>query len=160
MNEGHINQKSQQSCAMGITPVTKVDVAPKAVSSTSSMETAASLYQEVPYAEKGALETVPSHAPVSHSRESRPSEHPAQHHHFSAYNPVCQNSSGTAQSIAPSISLMPRPAQVPISPSKGVGVSPNVSVPEFLYQLTKMLTDNNRDVIEWSDGKFDLLSCF
>jgi len=27
------------------------------------------------------------------------------------------------------------------------------SVPEFLYQLTKMLTDDNRDIIEWSDGR-------
>jgi hypothetical protein len=26
------------------------------------------------------------------------------------------------------------------------------SVPEFLYQLTKMLTENNKDVIEWSHG--------
>ncbi|GAX24688.1 hypothetical protein FisN_4Hh246 [Fistulifera solaris] len=26
------------------------------------------------------------------------------------------------------------------------------AVPEFLYQLTKMLTDNNREVIEWSNG--------
>jgi hypothetical protein len=29
----------------------------------------------------------------------------------------------------------------------------NSSVPEFLYQLTKMLTDDNRDVIEWAKGK-------
>ena len=30
---------------------------------------------------------------------------------------------------------------------------PNTNtVPEFLYQLTKMLTDNNRDIIEWSNG--------
>lgn len=29
----------------------------------------------------------------------------------------------------------------------------NNSVPEFLYQLTKMLTDDHRDVIEWSNGK-------
>jgi hypothetical protein len=28
----------------------------------------------------------------------------------------------------------------------------NNSVPEFLYQLTKMLTENNNDVIEWSHG--------
>ena len=27
------------------------------------------------------------------------------------------------------------------------------TVPEFLYQLTKMLTDNNRDIIEWSKGE-------
>lgn len=31
------------------------------------------------------------------------------------------------------------------------------TVPEFLYQLTKLLTDDNRDAIEWSHGK---LSCF
>jgi hypothetical protein len=30
------------------------------------------------------------------------------------------------------------------------------TVPEFLYQLTKMLTDNNRGIIEWSNGKFHL----
>lgn len=28
------------------------------------------------------------------------------------------------------------------------------TVPEFLCSLTKMLTDDNRDVIEWSNGKF------
>jgi len=32
-------------------------------------------------------------------------------------------------------------------------VAANSSVPEFLYQLTKMLTDDNREIIEWSDGK-------
>ena len=32
----------------------------------------------------------------------------------------------------------------------------NTSVPEFLYQLTKMLTENNNDVIEWSHGKIEL----
>jgi len=28
------------------------------------------------------------------------------------------------------------------------------NVPEFLYQLTKMLTENNRGIIEWSEGTF------
>jgi hypothetical protein len=45
---------------------------------------------------------------------------------------------------------------LPIAPSTGVVVQnmPNANtVPEFLYQLTKMLTDNNRDTIEWSHGK-------
>ena len=44
-----------------------------------------------------------------------------------------------------------------ITSSTGVLVAstPNTNtVPEFLYQLTKMLTDNNRDIIEWSNGKF------
>ena len=27
------------------------------------------------------------------------------------------------------------------------------TVAEFLYQLTKMLTDDNREVIEWSNGE-------
>ena len=30
----------------------------------------------------------------------------------------------------------------------------STTVPEFLYQLTKMLTDNNKEVIEWANGKF------
>ena len=34
------------------------------------------------------------------------------------------------------------------------GTAGNNSIPEFLYQLTKMLTDNNRHIIEWSNGKF------
>merc|ERR1712238_541783 len=29
----------------------------------------------------------------------------------------------------------------------------NTTVPEFLYQLTKMLSDDNRTIIEWSNGK-------
>lgn len=29
----------------------------------------------------------------------------------------------------------------------------NTNVPEFLYQLIKMLTDNHREVIEWSNGE-------
>jgi hypothetical protein len=30
--------------------------------------------------------------------------------------------------------------------------TPVSAVPEFLYQLSKMLTDNNRDIIEWNHG--------
>jgi hypothetical protein len=32
----------------------------------------------------------------------------------------------------------------------------NTSVPEFLYQLTKMLTDDHRDIIEWSNSKIEV----
>lgn len=46
---------------------------------------------------------------------------------------------------------------VQIQPSTGVIVESTMpttnTVPEFLYQLTKMLTDNNRDIIEWSNGE-------
>jgi hypothetical protein len=34
------------------------------------------------------------------------------------------------------------------------------TVPEFLYQLTKLLTDDNRDAIEWSHGKFIIIETF
>ena len=48
------------------------------------------------------------------------------------------------------------------TPSTGVVIpavsSPN-TVPEFLYQLTKMLTDKNRDIIEWSNGECQLDVC-
>ena len=30
------------------------------------------------------------------------------------------------------------------------------SVPEFLYQLTRMLTDDNKKIIEWSNGALQL----
>lgn len=47
-----------------------------------------------------------------------------------------------------------RPIPV-INPGNGTNQSLNTSVPEFLYQLTKMLTDNNSDVIEWKNGVFE-----
>lgn len=53
------------------------------------------------------------------------------------------------------------PPSMQISSSTGVLVAstPNTNtVPEFLYQLTKMLTDNNRDIIEWSNGKIEVHS--
>lgn len=44
----------------------------------------------------------------------------------------------------------------PVNPFSEETDSPivgNTNVPEFLYQLIKMLTDNHREVIEWSNGK-------
>lgn len=34
----------------------------------------------------------------------------------------------------------------------------NGSVPEFLFQLMKMLTDDNREIIEWSNGRIEVHS--
>jgi hypothetical protein len=31
--------------------------------------------------------------------------------------------------------------------------TPTQTVPEFLFQLTKMLTDDNKEIIEWVDGE-------
>ena len=56
----------------------------------------------------------------------------------------------TFESVRPQNQLHASPRNGVIVPSSG----PNTSTaPEFLYQLTKMLTDNNRDIIEWSNGE-------
>lgn len=62
------------------------------------------------------------------------------------------------------LSLQSGTVSMQISPSTGVVVASAANttntntVPEFLYQLTKMLTDNNRDIIEWSNCKFEKIS--
>ena len=41
--------------------------------------------------------------------------------------------------------------RIPACPS-----SMSSAVPEFLFQLTKMLTDNNKDIISWNEGKIEV----
>lgn len=51
------------------------------------------------------------------------------------------------------------PGMTTVSNFTGETESPivgNTNVPEFLYQLIKMLTDNHREVIEWSNGKIEV----
>jgi hypothetical protein len=58
--------------------------------------------------------------------------------------------------------MMLPPNQMPMYPTSrsaavalagtGTGTAGGNSIPEFLYQLTKMLTDDNREIIEWSKG--------
>jgi hypothetical protein len=50
----------------------------------------------------------------------------------------------------------PLPRHIGTAASATLSAAPIMSgtVPEFLYQLFKMLTDNNREVIEWADGKY------
>lgn len=48
---------------------------------------------------------------------------------------------------------------IPILPSAGLAIPAiptNNTVPEFLYQLTKMLTGGHKDIIEWSNGKIEV----
>lgn len=55
------------------------------------------------------------------------------------------------------VPIMP---SLPSAPNECVEPTPvannSNTVPEFLYQLTKMLTDNNREVIEWSNAKIEV----
>ena len=128
--------------------------------STSSMETAGSSFlKEVP-SDTTSLQLDASNAPVNFSFSSTAFN--ADNHgtmeeqsHFNEYNPAIPTLSAMPSST---LSLAPRPPHAQI-PSTGVTVtSPAANtantIPEFLYQLTKMLTDNNREIIEWSDGKF------
>jgi hypothetical protein len=70
---------------------------------------------------------------------------------------------GTENKLPPTIFLQNKTSLQPhrqnetisehIEPVANVTVATPVSaVPEFLYQLSKMLTDNNRDIIEWNHG--------
>ena len=64
--------------------------------------------------------------------------------------PLLGGTAATSQQFQNPLSIPP-PNQ--ISDETVAQIVTNNSVPEFLYQLTKMLTDDHRDVIEWSNGK-------
>lgn len=40
-----------------------------------------------------------------------------------------------------------------LSSTAGDSTAPHHPIAEFLYQLTKMLTDNNNEIVEWNNGK-------
>jgi hypothetical protein len=53
--------------------------------------------------------------------------------------------------------MLPPMSQIPILQTQTTGVmapgaAASNSIPEFLYQLTKMLSGDNRGIIEWSNG--------
>lgn len=65
----------------------------------------------------------------------------------------CSDGTLRLQNVAPSdLGLI---QQVVSAPAPATAV--NNTVPEFLYQLTKMLTHDNREIIEWSNGEFDVV---
>ena len=148
---------------MAINPLEVQTLAPKpaTVSSTVSMETAAS-------ASNGLSSSAPSQ--LSHDQQTLDGSLPAEGQATTHVAPVATSQSypsnitpptyppnGSTQSATyPSpLSLVPRPEHVPAPPpaTTSVHTATTNTVPEFLYQLTKMLTDNNRDTIEWSNGE-------
>ena len=65
---------------------------------------------------------------------------------------------GSVPGLVPSMMLPPNAQAAALPTTTGVpmtGSAPNHSIPEFLYQLTKMLTDDNKAIIEWSNGTYD-----
>jgi hypothetical protein len=139
---------------------------PSTVSSTSSIETFASLHNDG-INDQGTQQTVTT--PQSIVATGPPvissalplgadgvSLQRAQYIHPAPLPPTT-----AMQKLPSSISLVPRESQLHLSPSTGVVVPTSVAsantVPEFLYQLTKMLSDSNREVIEWSHGEYKLI---
>jgi len=96
----------------------------------------------------------PLMAPDAFSQQSQYSNS-IQHQQISSYNP------NTIQPVTnPAPSFAPPPA-APISQNAMTDeavaqIVSNTSVPEFLYQLTKMLTDEHREIIEWSNAKIEV----
>jgi len=87
------------------------------------------------------------------------------HDDFSLSNPTMVSSrpSLVPYPVAPSptttipVPIMPSHPSVVQSSATVTSVAPaNNTVAEFLYQLTKMLTDDNREVIEWNNGKIEV----
>jgi hypothetical protein len=94
-------------------------------------------------------------------------QHQHQQHHSQELqqHPLAVTSSIASLAVTPvqSSGIISTGSMQIISPSTGGVVMASAAtnsitanantVPEFLYQLTKMLTDNNRDIIEWSNCK-------
>lgn len=78
-----------------------------------------------------------------------------QNQQISSYNP------NTTQPVpTPTPSSAPPPSaptsQNAMTDEAVAQIVSNTSVPEFLYQLTKMLTDEHREIIEWSNAKIEV----
>ena len=135
---------------------------PVTVSSTSSIDTNASS----PYITATELTdnaVVPIHPASTEIVASSVGQATGAIEHSSAYYggaavPAPSSVVHPADTVPSSVSLVSRPTNhLHITPSPNVVVPATMpttnTVPEFLYQLTKMLTDNNREIIEWSNGK-------
>ena len=122
---------------------------PVAVSSMSSLESSASAYDTVQ--ERASL---PETSTLDSLIPSPPHTNSVDLDNETSSNvPLAVSSSlhtsGTV--LAAPVPIISRPAASVPAPAS---VSNNNTVAEFIFQLTKMLTDDNKDVIEWSNGNF------
>ena len=104
--------------------------------------------------------------PGAHHHDGSSDWEPASiHHHNNDHNNIPNTTQPSVTNPSPTSSTMPTnfpsslivsKSPLPILPSAGLAVPSapaNNTVPEFLYQLTKMLTGGHNDIIEWSNGK-------
>lgn len=137
----------------------ETELAPKpaTVSSTSSIDTSSTVHESGKENGDAASRNAGIYQGVSMQGGTSVQSFGAERFGFQHMLYAAPGKSSTSMDQVPSsVSLVARPAQLHISPAIGV-IAPSMTatntVPEFLYQLTKMLTDNNREVIEWSNGK-------
>ena len=123
------------------------------VSSTSSLET---MLHGVGTQAQNVMQPVVSHQSLVSSISPRASP-PFGPQEASQLDPPPTGSLPSHNPVPTALPPQTSQTHVQIQPSTGVIVETSMpttnTVPEFLYQLTKMLTDNNRDIIEWSKGE-------
>ena len=127
---------------------------PAQVSSTSSLESSSSI--NTFSMNQASLQMTASNAILPKNSISFPDSLPMTQ--SQNMNGLKMNYSliGTTESSDPmkNISFLPSSLTTNLGVSDGTGaLVTNTTVPEFLYQLTKMLTDDNREIIEWSNGE-------
>lgn len=118
--------------------------------------------------ESGELQQVATanYQPEQHESEAllqQPQTLPVESSNSSVISPSLNQLLNAPQLQASTLPPMMLPPPNPVMYTAGNAVTlPEAaaanSIPEFLYQLTKMLTDNNRDIIEWSNGTFQFAS--
>jgi hypothetical protein len=72
-------------------------------------------------------------------------------------DPVASSSSSSMVPTGMLLSAPSVPSVPPVAVQAPAPAAPNSNtVAEFLFQLSKMLTDDNSEVIEWSNGKWSI----
>jgi hypothetical protein len=136
---------------------------PIAVSSTSSLD---SWFTQMAGGDSGTVSSEPTQSVTGHLKPSHDPHTKTQGNSTSVISPATNQflQAPLAGAFLPPMMLPPN--QLPVIPTRGsaalalagTGTAGGNSIPEFLYQLTKMLTDDNREIIEWSKGTI-ICSC-
>lgn len=140
---------------------------PVAISSTSSLDSFATSYTQANIDNSSSR----SNAAVIKEESSSAIKQDNQQEIVQRQPPCPTSNNSTVVSSRPSLipfplSSSPSATPVPIMPShpsfatsasnSNKVPASNNTVAEFLYQLTKMLTDDNREIIEWNNGKIEV----
>lgn len=133
---------------------TKTPRRPVAVSSMSSLDSSASAHDTAREQATSVPET--SNIIASSSTLSSMIPSPSLTSSISPYkepsssNPPGLSSRPSGMLLSASVPIISRAAATVPAPAPAPN---NNTVAEFIFQLTKMLTDDNREVIEWANGK-------